>query len=287
MEVPRYETEKESLESGFRISFITTPGGYHPLHWHDALEILYYLNGENEVTVGGKKYRMQKKHMIVIDSRQIHSTYGFDATSMFACIHISKAHMEKYVPGLELYAVHCTPDDLNDENFQDYLDICMLLQDLTRAYVRGAETLPMEVEGYLLQIFAGIIRHFSQPQTLLPADASSLQEERIREVISYVRDHFAEPLSLQEVADETGFSKEYFCRFFKKSMGMSFLQYLNEVRASYVYRDLENTDLSVAEIMEKNGFTNQKVFNRTFREIYGCTPISVKNHKSDLGGTAG
>ncbi len=58
------------------------------------------------------------------------------------------------------------------------------------------------------------------------------------------------------------------------------MQYLNEVRAAHIYQDLENTDLSVAEIMEQNGFTNQKLFNRTFKAIYGCTPSAVRKGSS-------
>ena len=59
-------------------------------------------------------------------------------------------------------------------------------------------------------------------------------------------------------------------------MGISFLRYVNQVRASHIYQDLIHTDLAIAEIMEKNGFTNQKLSNRTFKELYGCTPSKIR-----------
>lgn len=59
-------------------------------------------------------------------------------------------------------------------------------------------------------------------------------------------------------------------------MGMSFLQYVNEVRISHIYQDLIRTDIPVGELADQNGFSNQKLFNRTFKEIYGCTPSSVR-----------
>lgn len=279
MPTPYFESIHTPLQSGFRLNYVTAPGGYHPPHWHEELEILFHLNGDSDITIEGKKYHLQPKHMIVIDSRQVHSTFAHDPTSMFVCIHISKTYMEKYVPGLELYQFQCTPEDVNDENFQDYLDTCMLLQDLTRAFIRNPVTLSMETEGYVLQIFARIIQYFAHPQGTLPSSTDQLTADRIRTVISYVIAHYKEPVSLGDAADQLGFSKEYFCRFFKKAMGMSFLQYLNEVRAAHVYQDLENTNLPVAEIMERNGFTNQKLFNRTFKQIYGCTPMSVRTKK--------
>ena len=63
-------------------------------------------------------------------------------------------------------------------------------------------------------------------------------------------------------------------------MGMSFLNYVNEVRLSHVYQDPLNTDAPVAQIMEKNGFTNQKLFNRAFKELYKQTPSSVRRFQS-------
>jgi AraC-like DNA-binding protein len=100
--------------------------------------------------------------------------------------------------------------------------------------------------------------------------------ERIRKVIQYVESHYTEPVSLEDAAGLLGIGKEYFCRFFKKNMGISFLRYVNQVRASHIYQDLIHTDLAIAEIMEKNGFTNQKLSNRTFKELYGCTPSKIR-----------
>ena len=99
---------------------------------------------------------------------------------------------------------------------------------------------------------------------------------RIREVITYVDENFRNPISLQDIADHMGLGKEYFCRFFKKNMEMSFLQYVNEVRVSHIYQDLIRTDTPISELAEENGFTNQKLFNRTFKKIYGCTPSAVR-----------
>ena len=59
-------------------------------------------------------------------------------------------------------------------------------------------------------------------------------------------------------------------------MNLSFLNYLNEVRLAHVYHDLQTSDLPISEIMLQNGLTNQKLFNRTFKELYGCTPSEVR-----------
>lgn len=104
--------------------------------------------------------------------------------------------------------------------------------------------------------------------------------ERIRNVITYVEEHFREPLSLDDAAGLLGLGREYFCRFFKKNMGMTFLNYLSEVRLAHTYEDLLNTNAPISEVMEANGFTNQKLFNSSFKALYGCTPSSIRREPS-------
>ena len=127
-----------------------------------------------------------------------------------------------------------------------------------------------------MQTVAQLIRYFFSTSAVQLADTHLMTIDRIRKVMSYVEEHYKENISLQDVSDLLGIGKEYFCRFFKKNMGISFLQYLNEVRLSHIYQGLMDTDLPIAELMEENGFSNQKLFNRSFKELYGCTPSSVR-----------
>ena len=276
MEHPYYKSQLSMSQLGIQLNFRTNPGGYHPLHWHEELEILYPLNGETDITVEGNKYHLPKKNLTVIDSRQVHSTYTFDPTSMLLCIHVSKSHLQNYLPEIELYQIHCIPELIPDSLFQEYLYICDVLAALTRLYIQDVPGFRLEAEGMVLQVISRLIRSFASiPASAIP-DANLQTIERIRKIITYVEDHYTENISLQDVAELLGVGKEYFCRFFKKNMGISFFQYLTEVRLSHIYQGLTETDLAIAELMENNGFSNQKLFNRAFKELYGCTPSSVR-----------
>lgn len=54
--------------------------------------------------------------------------------------------------------------------------------------------------------------------------------DALRVIISYVTEHYPEKITLNDISARIGFSKEYFCRFFKQHMGITFLQYLNELK---------------------------------------------------------
>lgn len=83
-----------------------------------------------------------------------------------------------------------------------------------------------------------------------------------------------EPLSLSDISDRFALNPEYFCRFFKKNMGFTFLEYVNMVRLSHIYSDLMQTGRQ--HYTDRNArFYHYKVFNRMFKEVYGCLPSKV------------
>lgn len=65
---------------------------------------------------------------------------------------------------------------------------------------------------------------------------------------------------MQTAADVIGFNKDYFCRFFKQCLGVSFVKYLNHVKMDHIYHDLIETDEEILQILEKHDFENQKLF---------------------------
>lgn len=195
---------------------------------------------------------------------------------MFLCIHIDKKQLLSYCPDLELYHFDCRPVPLDHPRFNEYIHLCQLAHDLTRINVENASTCAMCSDGTVLLMLADLIRYFSThslPETVSNATRST---DTLREIISYVNEHYTEKISIEEVADHVGFSREYFCRFFKQHMSITFLRYLNEVRISHAGNLLMTTDLSISEVMTKSGFTNQTLFNRLFKEIYGITPRQAR-----------
>lgn len=272
----QHEVISDIQYTGISIDYKTTPGGYFPLHWHEELEILYPLNGTADIIIEGQRFFLPKKHVLVVAPCKIHSSYAYDKLSMFVCIHISTKHIRQYFPEIDFYQILCTPEGISEEQFPAYRSICELLEALTRLYVEDPPTYRLEANGLVLQILSRLIRFFAIRQIQPAAVKDSLAMKRIRDVITYVEEHFREPVSLDEMARLLGFGKEYFCRFFKRNMGMTFLSYLNEIRLVHAYGDLLNTNDPISQIIEANGFTSQKLFNSSFKALYGCTPSSVR-----------
>ena len=65
-------------------------------------------------------------------------------------------------------------------------------------------------------------------------------------------------------------------------MGITYTNYLNDLRLSKIRDDLVDTDLPVKLILEKHGFSNYKLFRKMFSETFGCTPTTYRKKLMEL-----
>lgn len=59
-------------------------------------------------------------------------------------------------------------------------------------------------------------------------------------------------------------------------MGVTFSRYVNQVRLMHIYDEICSSQTGIMELAERHGFTNYKLFNRMFHEIYGCAPREIR-----------
>ncbi|MNG23163.1 HTH-type transcriptional activator Btr [compost metagenome] len=94
----------------------------------------------------------------------------------------------------------------------------------------------------------------------------------IRSLITYVDDHLTEKIDMVVASQIAGMSYSYFSKYFKKKMGSSFTDYVNQKRISKAERLLVTENRSVNEIAESVGIENMAHFYELFKRFNGCTP---------------
>ena len=98
---------------------------------------------------------------------------------------------------------------------------------------------------------------------------------RSKEVVraaDYILSHYAEDISLEDVAQMVGKSRNYFSSIFKKEMGLSFVDFITQVRVQEAKRMLQTTNDMTYEIAERVGFGDYKYFSKVFKRITGHSP---------------
>lgn len=104
----------------------------------------------------------------------------------------------------------------------------------------------------------------------------------IEEMDLYIRSHYRESLNISELARKYHFNQSYLTRVFKKQKGKSPLKLINELRIHDAGELLKNPELSIREISEILGFTEQHYFSRIFKDFTGQSPkeYRLQNTKS-------
>ncbi|MEJ8815480.1 AraC family transcriptional regulator [Variovorax ureilyticus] len=100
--------------------------------------------------------------------------------------------------------------------------------------------------------------------------------DQINVIVNRITSNLAEPIVMSDIATELGMSESRFSRFFKRSTGNSFTDFVNRVRINSACHLLMQTDHYVTDICYQVGFNNVANFNRRFLEIKGMTPTEFR-----------
>jgi AraC-like DNA-binding protein len=99
---------------------------------------------------------------------------------------------------------------------------------------------------------------------------------RIQWALNFIHAHYGDAISINQIARSACLSLYHFCRLFRKEVGMSCWQYLNNFRIIKAKQLLSETDLSITQICYETGFSSLTHFERVFKQIEGQTPSEYR-----------
>lgn len=243
-------------------------------HWHNSLEIIYLTNGSMECRLGDHKKRtLAAGDFIVINSREIHS-FGHREPTDYLLLQIPYVFLKKYIPSADHLRFGCTPLDASQR------EACRQMREILSSI---AALCPLASAGMKLSFYSLVFGFLFHLYTSFREEISPSEEEksakyikRLGMVVSYVKEHYAENITLGEISSVVSLNPDYFTRFFRKYMGMTFLDYVNSIRLEYIHIDLQETDLSLQQLLDLHGFTNYKLFMQLYKSRFGCTPSQMR-----------
>ncbi len=275
------------LDTRTNVRFYTSydPGSYVPPHWHDAIEIVYLLEGRLTLSIEGTSQELHHGQCTLIQPNKIHSTLCTQPNKAIV-FQIPLTLMEKFIP--EAASLAFSLDVPQNQDSSAHWENCSHqhkanIVQFKKSLEKMQFIMDTEPDGALL-LFNGLLfntlyqlyHDFSQIQSGYADTKQSRNLQKLKPVLDYINANYNRSISLAEISGVAMFDSKYFCRFFKKCMGTTFLEYQNEIRISHIYQDLISTDDTIAHILERHGFTNYKLFRRMFQEHFGVTPSSVR-----------
>lgn len=134
---------------------------------------------------------------------------------------------------------------------------------------------------------------FSVEETLVHVEAALTHRRQlgaeaqrlVRACLAYIHAHFAEPISLNDLASHVGLGERHLGRCFRQEMGVTPFVYLNRYRIKQAKTLLEAGDRTVTEVAREVGFSDSSYFTRVFRREVGVSPSAYR--RGERGGIGG
>lgn len=130
------------------------------------------------------------------------------------------------------------------------------------------------------------LQEVKQEEKRLSEKAVQQEEERAAEgirlnavsesILEYIKNHYKEDISLQDVAEAMNYSDAYFCKLFKQCFDKSFTVYLSEFRVEKAKQLLADVMINIKDISYEVGYRDSNYFARVFKRIAGVTPSDYR-----------
>lgn len=249
-------------------------------HWHEELELAYIVNSRSRHYIDGVCVEGVPGRLVVTNSESAHNVIRDNACVKEEClaaiiILIHAQFLREQFP--QYQSIYFTNE--KEQAREEISDIIMKLH----AYMKRQEKNPHDVlyaKGLILQLLYYMCEEGTARRDEVDVNVQK-NIERLKGVLTYIQNHYMEPISQAEVAKKFYFNKEYFSRYFKRCMGMNFTTYLVHYRLQKAKQALLETDKRITDIALEHGFSDDRGFINAFKKIYGTTPLqyrkSVKN----------
>jgi AraC-like DNA-binding protein len=254
-----------------------------PLTWHTYLELFILLSRECRLQIGDTSVTLGPGDVLVMDHLKLHAVTGFPPPTAEAIVvrfqpEIVRGFATSAADQLVLlpfYAQDTRASHVLRANDASAGEVHAALAKTLENYA-DAEHSPYWQTGaraFFLETLHHLARRFQAAERLREEfTRRQTKMNRLRKLFEHIDRNYAARISLPEAATLAGLSKPQFHAVFKKTTGMTLVEYLTHVRLTHAVRLLGETDLSIAEIATQVGFADQSYFDRRFRRRFGRTP---------------
>lgn len=253
-------------------------------HWHHDFEYGILLDGEVDYYINNTHIKLKTGDAVFINSDILHMSkqaenskgavmYALTFPTSFLTANINSTVYGKYIQPLL---------NMKIEGFkipeQSVVGLKMkaLLMEIyeTEPSDFGYEFKCAELVNRLWLLTFDFIQN--NKGALIYRKADMRYSERIKEILSYIHQHYREKITATEIAEGINISRAECFRCFKRFMSKSLVEYINDYRLLQAAKLLRESDKNAVDISLVCGFENTSYFNKLFKEAYSMTPLQYR-----------
>ncbi|MBY6054725.1 AraC family transcriptional regulator [Cytobacillus firmus] len=261
--------------------------GKIPLHWHEEIQFILSVKGEAIVQINEEKLAVKEGEGIFINSGCLHSAEDLNGDCVYICLNVSphfllpqelySSYIYPYISATNLpYIILNRSEDWGKSILESIIEIKKLINDNPPFY-------EINITSLLTFIWQQLIRNGFQ---LEYSQTEVENHMRMKAMLNWIHQHFAEKVTLADIAKAGRLSNSECCRYFKKILKTTPINYLIHYRIQKSLPLLQERDSNVTEVAFKAGFNSSSYFIEKFRKSMNMTPLAYKknrNYCSTLG----
>jgi AraC family transcriptional regulator, melibiose operon regulatory protein len=258
--------------------------GYIPLHWHDEFQFVLIVKGEAIFQINEENVTVQEGEGLFINSGCLHMAEDKNHSDCtYICINVSPS----FVLSQELYTTFVNP-------YMRATNIPYLLLVPKKLWAKNILNSILEINHLLKQsqpyyeidisvhltiiwknlIMNGIPLEFEQTELI--------RNQRMKQMLNWVHTHFSEKILLDDIARAGGLSRSECCRYFRRFLKKTPLNYVTDYRIQKSLIMLQQPESNVTDVAFEVGFNSTSYFIDKFRKSMNMTPLAYKKRKYHL-----
>lgn len=246
---------------------IRRPGFYCFPHWHEHFELHYVMEGQGTFFCNKKPIRMEEGSLVILNSNELHE--GMSSSKNFEAL-VVIFEMDSFSKEIANCNVIFQSLVASDNKIKE------LMESIYEEEKSKNVGYKLSMKGKIYELITYLLRNYVV-ESLSDKECIKRNKNltRLNTVLQYIQNNYTETIAIQTLAELAHLSEYRFCHLFRESMGLSPLNYINEVRLKTAHHLLEQKELTVSEIAAMVGFQDYNNFGRLFRKYYGYAPSQI------------
>ena len=252
-------------------------------HGHSYVEMCYMAGGHGEEVINGRLHEMRPGMMSVVLPHQLHQLFPEPDTAMD--IYYFAVTMDMFLgedtTSKQLYSIffdeertlpsHVYFEDKEKETVE------ALLSQMHYEYMHRE---PWSDLCYLGLLYTLLARFDRKRRACICKEETAQAENKhgkFQKILNYLNKNYTRDITLNDLEEEFHLNSAYISSLFKKNVGRTFLEVLNEYRVRRAQTLLSSTDLGIMDIAMESGFNSYISFCRTFKARAGMTATEYRH----------
>ena len=251
-------------------------------HWHEDVELLMPLRGYLSYLVDGTQVHIGEGDAIFVNTRHMHYGFSADGTDceyIFITFRLEQLRANEGIKNRYILPILTSPHFTHlvlRNGIAEHRPALAAIRQIDDVYQKRRPGFELEELSALFSLWYalyGIVeKHIGE------AVSTDVQVLIQKQMLEYIRTHYQERITLNEIASAGGVCRTRCCQIFRQYLGRTPNEYLNSFRLERGMELLKSTDMTITEIAGTCGFSSASYFTEMFTKQKGCSPKAYRNN---------